>query len=320
MSAIAEVTFSRQVALKALLALEIGHPLAQQAFSVGRKLLAPGAGKRITLFTGPPGWGKSWLRDKLHAVCVNDAGAVTHQFPHAKPSVCIEASESGGGGFSWEEVYDDIVGHDLRRPRIGSLPLPWELIDPATQPQGNRVSKKKSAAIKKLKHDHTQQLLIDEIAHLLVDGSPKNVASAARALKSFSNQAILKIALFCSYDGLNLLSIDTQLTRRIQLVELRPYDSMNADDQRCFFNVVLTIGRNLGLDDGELQVRCEVLMERTDGAIGALVGTFEQSLALLDDNKPFSYALLDECMPSRQWAEQVRKENLDARARLGELR
>jgi len=55
MSAIAEVTFSRQVALKALLALEIGHPLAQQAFSVGRKLLAPGAGKRITLFAGPPG-------------------------------------------------------------------------------------------------------------------------------------------------------------------------------------------------------------------------------------------------------------------------
>lgn len=151
------------------------------------------------------------------------------------------------------------------------------------------------------------------------DGSPKAIATSARALKSFSNQAVTKVALFSCYDGLDLMTMDTQLDRRIQLVDLRPYDSGCPEDLRVFKSVVLTIGKVLGLDEGELLVRCEQLMERTNGAVGAVVDTFYSALKMGEGGQPFNYKLLDRYMPSKDWAKRVHLEILEGRKRMEDL-
>ena len=74
MSAVTEVRTSPQDAMKALESLVIAHPTAKEAFETGKKLLAPGPGRRIVLFSGPPGFGKSWLAAKLHDACVAACG------------------------------------------------------------------------------------------------------------------------------------------------------------------------------------------------------------------------------------------------------
>ena len=320
MTAAVETGFSPSAAVQALQSLDIGHPAVRKAFDDGKRILAPGPGRHIVMFCGAPGSGKSWLLTQLHAACMAACGDLLEQYPNAQPSRHIEASDAGGGGFCWEEVYDEVIGEQLARPRNdGRLRLPWETVDVDSQRQGSRVSKKKSAAIKKLKFDKTRQLLMDEVAHLLGEGTPRTLANSARALKSFSNQSVTKVALFCCYEGLDLIRVDTQLARRIQLVELRPYDIACAEDQRVFNGVVLTIGNVLGLEQGALLGRCEQFMERTNGGVGAVVDTFYMALKAMDESKPFDYRLLDRHMPSKDWAKRVRLEIAEGRRLLEDM-
>lgn len=305
--------FDAAAALKSLSGLNMPHPTVLQAVKSMVGTMDDQADTQIVMLVGPAGVGKSFATERLATKMESMYAPVTSAFPNARPAVVLDTPEAGDREFSFKTLYIDILAALGGPPLIGRRPepLPW---DTEVGGRGQSIAALRRAVLEALKARQTQMLVLDEAAHMLSVRNSERLHRNAMTLKSIANKRQAVLVLACAYDGLPFLEVDSQLTRRIDVVHLPRYRDDIADDVQAYRNCVMTIGQRIGLDLDHLDAHVEPLMERTVGCVGSTMKAFRKCCSLHKEAKAeaFDFALLEAAWPTKNSARKLRSEILEA--------
>jgi len=309
--------FDASVALQRLSEIRIPHPHIKQAVDRISLSMTTGADVEIILLVGPPGAGKSFAIEAVAGKIEQQYEVLKSALPNAKPVISVRTPEAGDKEFSFKMLYERIREAAKEPPLVGPRPqaLPWE---PNTSGRGPSIGWLRDAVRKCLEVRQARLLILDEAAHILSVRNSNRLYRHAMTLKSLANDSDAVLLLVCSYDGLPFLDVDSQLTRRIELVHLARYRDDVEEERKIFENALLTIGKRLELDEDELRLYTEPLIERCVGCVGSLVKTFRKAVVYQNEaaGPGFDYSLLHKAMPSKSFAGRLRAEVLEAEQRI----
>jgi AAA domain len=300
-------------------ALVLAHPKVRSVYTQLLRATEAGSGSQLILLLAPPGAGKSWVAGEVVSkLCEQGRSEPDAVAACAVPAVMVETTQVGDRDFSFKELFSKIARavYEPPLPSRRPAPSPHELVVLGSR---GTTCRQREAAVTGLRLKGTRLLALDEAAHMLNVGRTDKLLRHAQTLKSLANDSKTVLLLVCSYDGLPLLNIDTQLRRRMKVVHLARYRDDDPEDVKTYRSILLSIGKVIGLDPDELDCRRELLMQRTVGCAGATMDVLRRALADGMVEGIFDYDAIDRELPSKAYAAEVRKEALAAELALKEL-
>ena len=302
---------------KERLKFDVTHPKIVKIVSRMMNALTPDSGCAIVMLVAPPGAGKSHAARAVHRKVHSAARSSAAWTEDSVPAILLKIGDEGKSDFDFRSVYSEIceAGHAPPIPHRGAPRLPHAEVD-----TGRGAPFRQRRAAQKAIHDRkTQIVMLDEAAHILNAKSNETLLRHAKAVKTLADDSTAVLSLICSYDGLPLLKIDSQLRRRIKLVHFERYRDDLDEDKRHYRSAVLSISEALALDRAEIGDRIPLLMERTVGCIGATFDVFKRAIGDGWVDGKFDYEELDNNIPSLDYRDDVRRETLAAELSLKHL-
>lgn len=288
---------------------DISHTKAKNALNEIMLAATSGSGRPIVMVVGPPGVGKSHLVGPLE----RKLGGLDI------PTVSVGLSQEGKVDFNFKSMFMSIYD------RLPEPPLPTRrapiLPHEKVAESGRGTCRFRSAAVKALNRENKRPvILMDECAHILNVKGSDNLTRHGQTLRSFGHDAKAVLVMFCSYNGIPLLKIDTELLRRIKVIHFSRYDESDPKDLKDYRNVVMSVGKLLGLHPKSLEKWVLPLIRSTFGCVGTTMDVFKEAVMQppLEDGS-FDYESIKRCMPSAQYSVMLARTVLENEQEIGQF-
>lgn len=294
--------------------LMIGHPRMAEMVKKLTKMIQPESGFDIVLAIGPTGVGKSSLLDEMVRSVMHDFKQEMTKSSGLIPVIGIEIPESGQKQFAWSALYTALLeqtNDQLTQKKVETL-----VRDGVTsiKPRNSRsasVTALQMALKNQLIERGTRLVVIDEAPHLLGHLAGNDLLNLANAFKSLSNVGRTTLVLAGSYDLLKLMSLSSQLSRRICVVHFNRYGS-SVGDKTVFQNSLSQMQAFLPTAvQPDLLPFSDPFQRACMGCIGIAKETLQRALTnVLEDGGAWSLNHLQDALLSDGTLEKIRGEVL----------
>lgn len=287
----------------------INHPILQNTFvDVMDKINFSPPG-RIFLVYGPSGVGKSTLCKKVRSEILAKYRDDILENRSFIPVASIELPSPDSGKFNWKDFYQRLLEG---------------LYEPLIYEKKGDVKKKKVAqhlpttspelrqsVENAIKYRGTKIVLLDEAQHLLKMASGRRLLDQMDAIKSLANITESIFIMFGTYELMNFIDLNGQLSRRVNEIHFRRYDMSILSDKQQFQSAVNTFQMLLPFDKPvSLLPYTDLLYERTVGCIGILKEWLDLCLkdALKRELETITLEILEKNAPSPSKALRLAQE------------
>lgn len=275
----------------------------------------------ILAIMGPTGVGKSVLGEYLVDNALKESAESMQANPGLIPALRIEAVSSGEAEFPWRLFYQSILealGEDLSMPRqvYDVDPQTGRLLFTRRTPT-NSLGGLRKAVERALQARQVRFLVIDEAAHIFRQCSSSKLIIQLDTLKSLSNTSGVQLVLLGSYDLYELVFLNGQLARRIQLVHFSRYREDTESDVRAFKACVQQFqNTNRELWGESLMEYADALMENTLGCVGTLKAVLKRAVRFANGRGKWSKGALESALLTQTQREQILREILEGEQRI----
>jgi energy-coupling factor transporter ATP-binding protein EcfA2 len=290
--------------LESFINITTNHPNLQHVYKRVMENITDISSGSVHLVFGPSGVGKTTLCKKVEQTFIKENMEHINANPGEIPIISLELPSPDNGKFNWKDFYQRMLV-ELKEPLINKkldLYTPTDLGKknipnylPTTAP-GLRRSLENA-----LYYRETKVVLLDESQHFLKMASGKRLQDQLDTLKSIANITQTKLVLFGTYELMQFLNLNGQLSRRTEEIHFPRYDAQNDNDLRVFRNVVNTFQLSLPKKtEMDLLDHWEFLYERSIGCVGILKNWLDRCLEkTFSSGQDFiSYSTLKEFSPS----------------------
>jgi len=303
-------------ALRSFFDRTTSHPFLQKAFrEVMDNLNSISTGKVYLVF-GPSGVGKTTLCKRIKQTYIEQSNNNMNR--GEIPIISLELPSPDNGKFNWKDFYQRIL-LELNEPLIhrkinfkqnsdNNIERKFPNYLPSTAPE---LRKSLENA---LFYRGTKVVLLDEAQHLLKMASGKRLQDQMDSLKSLANMTQTKFVLFGTYELMQFLNLNGQLSRRTEEIHFPRYNAQKDEDLRIFMNVINTFQANLPYKvETNLIDHWEFFYERSIGCVGILKNWLDKCLekASTTGENFISFATLENYSPSPAKAIKMAEEALN---------
>jgi hypothetical protein len=280
----------------------IMHRNLKKAFEYLYRIVRNPAGASLILVIGPSGVGKSTLlallRRKILEVSLSQMELDLGWYP----IICIEAPAISRG-FRWRPFYKEIllavdepcienkITYDedcFRRNKDGKLIV-------ATRATEDSL---RLAARKVCLHRKPYTLAVDEFEHIGISATNEEIAAHMHCAKSFINESKVPWTAFGTYEMLDFLEINDQLSQRDRIIHFPRYLLEFNEDVAEFKRVLEQLLRRMPLQKTPQlnQKLFELCYIGSIGKIGTLINwlTNAYDLCLSENAKTLNFTHLEE--------------------------
>ncbi|XGV96567.1 MAG: AAA family ATPase [Leptolyngbya sp. BL-A-14] len=296
--------------------------LKKAADRLYRLILKP-AGATFTLVMGPSGVGKTTLLDLIQRKIIESSLPQMEKDPGWYPIICMEAP-ARKGGLKWRGFYKEfliaadepcvdqkiIFNEDgVRRGDDGKV-----LISSRATEDSLRLAAKKVC-----QHRKPYTIAIDEFEHFGISANEEDIKEHMHVAKSFVNQTKVPWTVFGTYELLDFIELNDQLSRRDRIVHLERYRFEIDEDVEEFTNLVQYLLQRMPLRRTPKLTRklLEFSYEGCIGNFGTLFDWFTEAydFCLSEDADTLAFAHLEETISLESEREKMLEE-----AEKGEVR
>lgn len=293
----------------------VGHKhLVETLAEVKRRVRCAQPG-RLLLFYGPPGVGKTTLRQLLVKELIVENLAGMQADPGWLPAVAVEAIAPERRAFDWADFYtralralhEPLLEHKIAYPagmdygvsEVKAGDQGRLLIQSGTRPGRLRLALENCLAYR-----HPLAFIVDEAPHLQNVGSGRRLREQMDTIKSLAETTRTVWLLIGTYDLLNLTNLSGQLSRRSRHLEFPRYRLGNPDDERAFKQVLVTLQQHLPFPEPACLVDdWQYMYDKSFGCVGVVKDWLVDAAGdALEDGKPrleMGYLQKNEPSPDR---------------------
>jgi energy-coupling factor transporter ATP-binding protein EcfA2 len=302
----------------------IMHRKLQKAFDRLYRLILKPAGASFTLVMGPSGVGKSTLLDLIQRKIIENSLTQMEKDPGWYPIICMEAP-ARKGGLKWRGFYKELlvaadepcidqkITYDedgVRRGNDDKL-----LISSRATEDSLRM-----AARKVCKHRKPYTIAIDEFEHFGISANEEDIKEHMHVAKSFVNQTKVPWTVFGTYELLDFIELNDQLSRRDRIVHLERYRLEVDEDMKEFNKLVEYLLQRMPFRKTPKSTRklLEFCYEGSIGNFGTLFDWFTEAydLSLSEDSDTLAFAHLEETISLESEREKMLEEAQKGESRL----
>jgi thymidine kinase len=267
--------------------LPVAHPIIQQKLDeVMNLIIEPIKDRPLIFIIGPAGVGKTYLmvkvEEKYYELGKPESGL---------PIVTVEVKPVEQSASIYKALFMQmlaIMNEPIPSRRVSRVPG-------ATSRTDNDMPLREhlEAAIK---YKKTRVIQIDEAHHLINVASGLKLIKHLDIIKSLANTIKIPVILFGTYELLSFINIESQSSRRSNIIHFPRYRYEIRKEMTAFKNVLNTFQLQLPLrEDIDLVGNWEEMYERSIGCVGILKTWLQSALKarLADENskKSFMYYL-----------------------------
>lgn len=289
--------------------------LKKAADRLHRLILKP-AGATFTLVMGPSGVGKTTLLDLIQRKIIESSLPQMEKDPGWYPIICMEAP-ARKGGLRWKGFYKELLiaadepcidqktvydEDGVRRDKNGKV-----LISSRATEDSLRLASKKVC-----QHRKPYTIAIDEFEHFGISASEEDIKEHMHVAKSFVNQTKVPWTVFGTYELLDFIELNDQLSRRDRIVHLERYRLEVDEDVEQFNDLVQYLLQRMPLRRKPKPTRklLEFCYEGSIGNFGTLFDWFTEAydLCLSENENTLTFAHLEETISLESEREKMLEE------------
>ena len=293
----------REQALRAFKGVRVKHPRIGELFEELDVYLAPCSGADIVLLLGPTGVGKSTATIAMLESTYREQAPAMADDPSYVPAIWTEAPSAGERAFSWRLFYGAIL-EQLNEPLVGrkldvTTSVPTQLKQ-RSGPDKKMLSGLRISVERALKERRTRYVVVDEAVHILRQASARELPVHMDTLKSLANICDVTFVLVGSYDLFEVLRLNAQLARRVQLVHFSRYRGDNPGDRKAFAKTVRALVDKMPITgEVNLQRWTDTMFEHSVGCVGILKDILQRALtAALIHHGEWKDVYLERALPT----------------------
>ncbi len=231
----------------------VDHPHLQRAFEKILEAIASRDTRQTALVIGPTGVGKTHLANRVILGLQRQFHAEMLADPQCMPVVRVSIPMNTDRGFSWANYYEEALR---------------ALGDPF--PSFRNVNDARRKIAEAIAARRVRVVLVDELHHVLYLGTRASAKRQSEVLKSLAEKTGVKHIGFGTYDLIQLLRANGQLSRRTEVIHFDRYASA-PDDMRDFAQILAVLDDQLsGLLSFRLVAEIDYLHQGCVGLIGVL--------------------------------------------------
>jgi DNA polymerase III delta prime subunit len=290
----------------------VGHTRLMQTLKEIKRRVRCAQPGRLLLFYGPPGVGKTTVRQLLVKELINESLAGMQADPGWTPAVAVEAIAPERRAFDWVDFYmralfalhEPLVEHKIAYPEGMDYGVSEVKVDDQGRlliQNGTRLNRLRLALENCLAHRHPLVFIVDEAPHLQSVGSGRCLREQMDTIKSLAETTRTVWLLIGTYDLLNLTNLSGQLSRRSRHLEFPRYRLGDPEDELAFKQVLVSFQQHLPFPEpGDLVGAWSYIYEKTFGCVGVVKDWLVDAIGdALDDEKPtLKMAYLQQNEPS----------------------
>lgn len=301
------------------------HPRLNEAHRALWRAIHTKISDTIIFVFGPPGVGKTTLREGIERKLISEAGRTltSAKHKHLVPVLGLELPAPDRSEFNWKDFY---------RKSLTKLEQPF--IDEIVKDPNERLSKRLMGILdfaRKLPRDdyrialeHTLEyrkpvtFMIDDAQHIGKVASGRRLQDQLDVVKSLIKQSKTLITMMGTYELLPLRNLSGQLSRRSIDIHLPRYRTVPKDIQ-AFKNTLLTFQTQLPiLIEPDLQKYWEYCYVHSIGCIGILKDWLTRALedALAENVNTITIEILKRNALTSEQCEKIAAEALEGESSL----
>jgi DNA polymerase III delta prime subunit len=281
----------------------VGHTRLMQTLKEIKRRVRCAQPGRLLLFYGPPGVGKTTVRQLLVKELINESLAGMQADPGWMPAVAVEAIAPERRAFDWVDFYmralfalhEPLVEHKIAYPEGMDYGVSEVKVDDQGRlliQNGTRLNRLRLALENCLVHRHPLVFIIDEAPHLQSVGSGRCLREQMDTVKSLAETTQTVWLLIGTYDLLNLTNLSGQLSRRSRHLEFPRYQLGHPQDELAFKQVLLSFQQQLPFPEPSGLVEAwPYIYEKTFGCVGVIKDWLVDAVGDALDDEAFSLTM-----------------------------
>ncbi|MGE7763824.1 AAA family ATPase [Peribacillus sp. NPDC096540] len=298
----------------------INHPILNKTYLELMEKIKRSPGGRVYLIFGPTGVGKSTLCQRVKTQILKDYLKEMPQTSGLLPVASIELPSPDNGKFNWKDFYQRML-------QVLHEPLIKDKVDLDNSVKRKKVSDYLTYTSPELRkslenaiiYRETRVILLDEAQHLLKMSSGRRLQDQMDAIKSLANLTGSVFVMFGTYELMNFLDLNGQLSRRSDEIHFRRYNARLESDLREFKSVLNTFQLHMPFNEPSILLPYwELMYERSVGCIGILKEWLDVCLkdALHSGLPNINYDLIVKHAPSPTKSLKIAEEAIEGERKL----
>jgi shikimate kinase len=253
---------------------KVNHIKLQNATQQVINAIKNPGGFNIVMVVGPSGVGKSTVLEKVKQLMISEFIS-SEFFNEAEiPIASMVCPSPETGNFNWKDYYVKAL-KALNEPMIDKK-INYKKIINNNQAEGEYLSNKKETALE-LRYSlenafdkrNTVAFMIDEAQHLSKMASGRKLQDQLDMIKFIASTSNVPHILFGTYELLEFIDLNAQLSRRAIEIHLPRYKFENKEDQHEFKQAIHTFQKQIPLEnEPDLLTNWEFIYDMSVGCIG----------------------------------------------------